>query len=540
MTIGDDGDGFDFIVVGAGSSGCAVAARLSESGRYAVLLLEAGPRDRNPWIHIPLGFAKLFYHRKLNWLYESEPELELHNRRLYQPRGKVLGGTSAINGLMYTRGNRADYDEWRQMGCVGWSYDDVLPYFKKSENQQRGADAYHGVGGPLGVSDQPVRHELGNAIVQAGREIGAEFNEDFNGARQNGIGYYQLNTFNHRRQSAAVAYLGPARRRLNLAILTEAHTTRIAIENGRATAVEYRRGGQTHRVVARREVLVCGGAFNSPQILQLSGIGPAELLQAHGIPVVRDMRGVGENLQDHPHVPLMFRCNEPFTLNDTFNSSIGRARMALQYLLFRSGPMATNSVYAGGFFCSDPRIERPDLQIVSRNWSTGPRVKAMPEIHPFSGFMIGATHLRPHARGTVRIKSRDPMAAPAIVFNFFKDQHDRDVLVTGVKLVRRLAAAPGLGRYIHSEVSPGKDVVTDDEVLDFCRQNLFTVYHPASTCRMGVDADAVVDPRLRVHGIGGLRVIDCSIMPNVIAGNTNAPAMMIGEKAADMILEDAR
>lgn len=535
-----DGEAFDFIVVGAGSAGCAVAARLSESGRHSVVLLEAGPRDRNPWVHIPLGFAKLFYHRKLNWMFESEPEPQLGGRKLYQPRGKVLGGTSAINGMMYIRGNAADYDEWRQRGCVGWSYDDVLPYFIKSENQARGADAFHGVGGPLGVSDHPERHAIGDAIVAAGTEIGAPYNPDFNGAVQDGIGYYQLNTFKGRRHSAASAYLAPARRRANLAIRTGAHATRVVLEGGRAVGVEYRDASGSRTVRANREVLVCGGAFNSPQLLQLSGLGPATLLQTHGISVVRDMPAVGANLQDHPHTPLMFRCTQPITLNDVFHSPLGRLRMLIQYAIFRSGPMATNSVYAGGFFRSDPRLDRPDLQIVSRNWSTGPRVKAVPEIHPFPGFMLGATHLRPRARGTVRLKSPHPAAAPEIVFNFFSDPHDREVMLAGVKLVRRLAAAPALAKYVAAEVTPGPQARTDEDLLAFCRENLFTVYHPAGTCRMGIDKEAVVDPRLRVHGVGGLRVIDTSIMPNVVVGNTNAPAIMIGEKAAAMILDDAR
>jgi choline dehydrogenase-like flavoprotein len=304
--------------------------------------------------------------------------------------------------------------------------------------------------------------------------------------------------------------------------------------------LEYRTAAGLQRVNARREVLVCGGAFNSPQLLQLSGLGPAAELQKHQIPVIRDMPGVGSNLQDHPHLALMYRCTAPITVNDTFNSYAARVKAAMQYLLFRSGPMSANAVYAGGFFKSVPQLDRPDIQIVSRNWSTGPRVRAMPQVHPFSGFMIGATHLRPHARGTVRLKSPDPMRPPAITFNFFKDQYDRDAVVTGFKLVRQLAAMPALKRYIKEEVMPGKDVRSEDEILEFCRQGLMTVYHPAGTCRMGTDPLAVVDPRLRVHGIDRLRVIDTSIMPNVVAGNTNAPAMMIGEKASDMILEDAR
>ncbi len=536
----DTTETFDFIVIGAGSAGCVVAARLSECGRYRVLLLEAGPRDWNPWIHIPIGFTQLFYHRILNWLYESEPEPELRDRRLYQPRGKVLGGTSAINAMMYIRGNRADYDQWRQMGCVGWGYDDVLPYFTKSENYAPGADAYHAVGGPLSVCDQPEPHPLGDAIVRAGEELGMPRNPDFNGASQEGIGYYQLTTFKRRRHSTASAFLRPARGRPNLGIRTKTQAERVLFDGNRATGVACRTPSGTRVVHARREIVVCGGAFNSPQLLQLSGIGPGEHLRQHAIPVRVDSPGVGANLQDHTHLPLMFQCTQPITLNDAVNSVYARLRMAMQYALFRSGPMATNSVYAGGFFRSGPQQEWPDLQIVSRNWSTGPRVKAMPQVHPFSGFMIGPTHLRPHARGTVRLKSPDPLVAPEIRFNFLKDAHDREVMIGGVKLVRRLAQTPSLKAYVLREVTPGPDVASDADILDFLRANMITVYHPAGTCPMGADAAAVLDPRLRVRGVEGLRVADTSIMPIIVAGNTNAPAIMIGEKAADMMLQDAR
>jgi len=530
---------FDFIVAGAGSAGCAVAARLSESGRHRVLLLEAGEDDRNPWIHVPLGGSRTFSNPRLSWLYNSEPEPNLQDRVLYQPRGKVLGGTSSINGMVYIRGNASDYDGWRQSGCEGWSYDDVLTYFKKAENQQRGADEFHGSGGPLWVSDQRVKNELADEFVAAAQQLGIARNPDFNGATQDGVGHFQTTTRNGRRCSAAAAYLRPARRRSNLVIETNALARRIVMEGRRAVGVEFSTGAGTRTARARREVVVCGGTFNSPQLLQLSGIGPADLLRDLGITVATDLPGVGANLQDHLAVGLVFKCRRPITFNDLTAGVWRRAALLLRYALFRTGPLASNGVYACAFHRSDTRLSRPDLQIVMLPWSTIARTKSGLLMHPFSAFSIFAVHIHPESRGSVRIKSSDPKVAPAIRFNFLESENDRNMLVSGVKLSRQIAQAEPLRSSVLEEFLPGQAYRTDEELLAFCRQAAISLYHPVGTCRMGKDAMAVVDPRLRVMGIEGLRVIDASVMPEIISGNTNAPTIMIGEKGADMILEDA-
>jgi choline dehydrogenase len=535
----DDGT-FDFIVTGAGSAGCVVSARLSESGQYRVLLLEAGARDRNPWIHIPLGYSKLFCHPRLNWRFESEPEPELNNRRMYQPRGKVLGGTSSINGMIYMRGNHADYDEWRQRGCEGWDWDSVLPYFKKAEDQERGADAYHGVGGPLRVSDQPYRWELARAMLEATIQAGVPPNPDFNGARQEGTGWYQTTTNDRRRWSAAAAYLRPARKRPNLVVCTEAHATRVLIENGRATGVEYHTPAGRRRARARGEVVVSGGVYGSPQLLQLSGLGPADLLAAHGIAVLADMPGVGANLQDHFNTYVSFRCTKAVTLNELHASTPRKLLAGVQYLFGRAGPMSGNGLYVGAFTRSDPRLERPDLQINMFAWSTLERTKAGIVSHPFPGFSLSPVHLRPEGRGTVRVASPDPLAPPEIRFNFLRTDYDVQALIAGMRLARKIAAQPALAPYVAEETLPGPAVRSDAELLADIRARGVSNLHPVGTCRMGREVNAVVDPRLRVHGVRGLRVADASIMPVIVAGNTNAPSIMIGEKAAAMILEDAR
>jgi choline dehydrogenase len=539
MTVVDDGD-FDFIVTGAGSAGCVLAARLSESGQYRVLLLEAGGRDRNPWIHIPIGYAKLFTHKRLNWRFESEPEPELNNRRMYQPRGKVLGGTSSINGMIYMRGNHADYDEWRQRGCEGWDWDSVLPYFRKAEHQERGEDAYHGTGGPLRVSDQPYEWDLGRAMLQAGIEAGIPANPDFNGARQEGVGYYQTTTGDRRRWSAARAYLRPARKRRNLVVRTEAHATRVLIEQGRATGVEYRTPRGLHVARANGEVVVSGGVYGSPQLLQLSGLGPADLLAAHGIEVLADMPGVGANLQDHFNTYIAFRCSRPITMNDLHHSVVRKAVAGVQYALYRGGPMSGNGLYVGAFTRSDERLERPDLQMNMFAWSTLERTKAGITSHPFPGFSLHPVHLRPDGRGTVRIASPDPLAPPEIRFNFLRTPNDTQALIAGMRLARRIAAQPALQPYVVAETMPGAAVESDDDLIADIRARGVSNLHPVGTCRMGHEVNAVVDPRLRVHGVARLRVADASIMPVIVAGNTNAPTIMIGEKAAAMILEDAR
>ena len=529
---------FDFIVTGAGSAGCAVAGRLSESGQYRVLLLEAGTKDSNPWIHIPLGYTKTYTDPRVNWMFDSEPEEQLNGRTLYQPRGKVLGGTSSINGMVYMRGTPTDYDGWRQRGCEGWAYDDVLPFFKKAEDQERGPDEFHGTGGPLHVSN-PVRSPLGDAMVKAAVEAGVPANNDFNGARQEGVGYYQTTTTNRRRWSSARAYLGQAKNRANLTVATEAHATRIVFEGSRAVGIEYRTPHGIETAFARREIIVSGGVYGSPQLLQLSGVGPGALLQEFGIPVVRDMEGVGKNLHDHFNTYLVWRSSQK-TLNDLHGSALMKLQAGMQYAFSRSGHLSNAGIYAGAFVRSDPRLEQPDLQINMFGWSTHERLRTGIKPHPFSAFTFSPVHLRPEGRGTVRIKSPDPFAAPSIRFNFLASEYDFQALIYGTRLSRTIAAQPALRDWIIDEIIPGPDCQSDDQMKEEIRLRGVSNLHPVGTCRMGREVDAVVDPRLRVHGLQGLRVADASIMPQVPGGNTNAPSIMIGEKCAAMILEDTR
>ncbi len=532
-------DTFDYIVTGAGSAGATIAARLSESGRHSVLLLEAGGRDTNPWIHIPLGFARTFVNPAVNWKFESAPQAQLGGRQLYLPRGKTLGGTSSINGMVYIRGNHADYDEWRQKGCEGWDWDSVLPFFKKAENQERGADDFHGTGGPLRVSNQPRRFELADAVLTACEQAGIPRNPDFNGAQQEGCGYYQTTTGDRRRWSTAKAYLAPAKGRANLEIRTNAHTTKILIENDRAVGVEYHTASGRQIARARAEVIVSGGAYGSPQLLLLSGLGPASHLQDMGVAVLRDMPAVGSNLHDHFNTYLSWKCTKPVTLNDLENSWPRKILAAARYALFRSGPMSSNGIHAGVFTRSDPRLERPDLQINLLEWSTLERTKDRVVPHAFPGFTLSPVHLRPDGRGSVRLGSPDPLAAPRISFDFLRTEYDAQAILSGIKLARKIAAQSALTPYIVEEIAPGPGVVSDAETIEFVRQTGVSNHHPTSSCAMGHGPNTVVDPRLRVHGISGLRVADASIMPQVVAGNTNAPSIMIGEKAAAMILEDA-
>jgi choline dehydrogenase len=529
---------YDFIVTGAGSAGCPVAARLSESGKYRVLLLEAGGRDSNPWIHIPLGYTRTYTDPRVNWMFESEPEAQLNGRTLYQPRGKVLGGTSSINGMVYMRGTPTDYDGWRQRGCEGWDYDSVLPFFKKAENQERGADEFHGTGGPLRVSN-PVRSPLGDAMVQAAIEAGVPANPDFNGARQEGVGYYQTTTTNRRRWSSARAYLGQARRRENLTIVTNAHATRVIFEASRAVGVEYDTPGGRKTAWARGEIIVSGGVYGSPQLLQLSGLGPADLLTEFGIPMVREMPGVGKNLHDHFNTYLVFRCPQQVTVNDMAMSRALKLKAAVQYAVSRSGHLSNAGIYAGALVRTDPRLEEPDLQVNMSGWSAIERLRTGIKPHPFSAFTFSPVHLRPEGRGWVRLKSPDPLAPPAIQFNFLASDSDFQALIYGMKLSRKIAAQPALKPFVAEEVLPGPQCDSEADMIEEIRVRGVSNLHPVGTCRMGREVDAVVDPRLRVHGVERLRVADASIMPQVPGGNTNAPSIMIGEKCAAMVLEDA-
>ena len=528
---------FDYIIVGAGSAGCVLANRLTASGKNSVLLLEAGPKDSNIWIHVPLGYGKLFKDTSVNWMYQTEPEPGLNGRSVFQPRGKVLGGSSSINGLLYVRGQHEDYDRWRQLGNSGWGFDDVLPYFRKAEDQQRGADDFHGVGGPLPVSDWRHPDPLSQAFVAAAAETGIPKNSDFNGASQEGAGFFQTTTRRGRRASTAVSYLRPAVRQGNLHVETSALAQRIVFNGRRAEAVEYRNAAGVVRTArARNEILISSGAYNSPQLLQLSGVGPADLLRSHGIDVVLDAPGVGNDLQDHMQVRMVMRCPQPVTLNDVINSPIRRIMAGLQYATLRRGPLTIAAGTAGAFFKTSPRLATPDIQIHFLPFSTD---KMGEKLHPYSAFSASVCQLRPESRGSLRIKSADPTVAPEIRINYLATAVDRAANVEGLKILRKILHAPALRSFVTEEVDPGAKVATDEELLNHCRQRGSTIYHPTSTCRMGNDPLAVVDQRLRVRGIEGLRVIDGSIMPDLVSGNTNAAIIMIAEKASEMILQNA-
>jgi choline dehydrogenase len=528
---------FDYVIVGAGSAGCVLANRLSADGKNSVLLLEAGPRDTNLWIHVPLGYGRLFKEKTVNWMYQTEPEPGLDGRSVFQPRGKVLGGSSSINGLLYVRGQHEDYDRWRQHGNNGWGFDDVLPYFKKAENQQRGADDFHGSGGPLPVSDLGHPDSLSAAFITAAAETGLPVNPDFNGASQEGAGFFQTTTRHGRRASTAVAYLRPAKGRNNLRVETSALAQRIVFDGRRADAVEYRQAGTLKTARARREILVSGGAFNSPQLLQLSGVGPADLLRQHGIDVVLDAPGVGHDLQDHMQVRVVMRCSQRITLNDIVNHPVRKILMGMRYAAFRTGPLTIAAGTSGAFFKTNSRLATPDIQAHFLPFSTD---KMGEKLHSFSGFSASVCQLRPESRGSLRIRSADPAAPPEIRINYLATEVDRAANVEGLKMLRKILQAPALRPYVTEEVDPGAKVVSDEALLSYCRARGSTIYHPTSTCRMGNDALAVVDQRLRLRGIQGLRVVDASVMPDLVSGNTNAAVIMIAEKASDMILEDAR
>jgi choline dehydrogenase len=527
---------YDYIIVGAGSAGCVLANRLTASGKHRVLLLEAGGRDSNPWIHIPLGFGRTMFDKEVNWMFETDAEPGMQGRKIKVPRGRVLGGSSSINGLIYIRGQREDFDDWKNLGNPGWGYDDVLPYFKKSEDQERGADAWHGSGGPLAVSDVKDTHPLAEAFIAAGIDAGIPRNDDFNGEKQEGVGYFQGTARNGLRCSAAVAYLRPAMKRANLQVITHALTTRVLTEGTRATGVEYRVDGMLRQASATREVLVCAGAIQSPQLLQLSGIGPGALLQRHGIAVVKDAPGVGRNLHDHLQTRVVWTCNEPITVNDIMMSTWRKAMMGMKFALTRKGPLSWYAGLAGGFARTRPELDRPDVQFHFFPYSAD---RTDPSLHPFSGFSMSVCKLRPESRGALEIRSNDPTAAPSIRPNFLEREADVATMLDGLKLIRRIGAAPALARWITAERDPGLDCASDTQLVDYVRAKGFTVYHPVGTCKMGDrsnDGEAVVDHELRVHGMSGLRVIDASVMPVVTSGNTNAATIMIAEKAADALL----
>ncbi len=524
----------DYIVVGAGSAGCVLANRLSADERNQVLLLEAGGRDTNPWIHIPVGYFKTLHDPKVDWCYRTEPDEKVAGRQIQWPRGKVLGGSSSLNGLLYVRGQREDYDRWAELGNEGWSYQEVLPYFKKSEDQERGASEYHGVGGPLKVSDLRLRRPIADYYIKAAQEIGIPYNEDYNGATQEGVGYFQQTAYKGFRWSTAKGFLRAAMKRPNLHVETHALTLRIVFEGKRAVGVEYLQGGERRVARARCEIVLAAGAIGSPHILQHSGVGPTDVLQRAGVPVLHALPGVGRNLQDHLQVRLVFKTRER-TLNDEVNSPIQKLWIGLQYMLSRTGPLTLAASQVAIFTRSSPEVDRPDIQFHMQPLSAD---KPGEGAHRFSAFTSSVCQLRPWSRGHIEIRSADPLVYPAIHANYLGDERDHPVVIGGVKVARRIAEAPALKPHIISEFVPGAQFQSDAELLDAARRYSQSIYHPAGTCKMGSDEQAVVDARLRVRGLVGLRVADASIMPELVSGNTNAPAIMIGEKAADMMLAD--
>jgi len=521
---------YDYIVVGAGSAGCVLAGRLTENPQTRVLLLEAGGPDSAKEIQIPAAFSKLFK-TSVDWNYSTEEEPHLNGRRLYWPRGKMLGGSSSMNAMIYMRGNPLDYDHWKNLGNDGWGFRDVLPYFKKSENQERGASEYHGSGGPLNVSDLRYVNTLTRAFLDAAEEIGIRANPDFNGATQDGVGLNQVTQKNGRRHSAADAYLRPACARPNLQIVTRAHATRVVVERNRATGVAYLCDGVARDARAAGEVILAAGTIHSAQLLLLSGIGPADELKLAGIPSLHDLPGVGKNLQDHPMVSVGYQCKQPVSL-----ASAETLPNFLRYLLFKRGPLVSNVAEAGIFWRTRDGLQVPDMQLLFgpayyRNHGLGKSKE-----HAF-GF--GPTLIAPESRGSITLRSADPFAAPAIRANYLSHDSEMRVMIQGVRLSRELAHTKAFEPFRGEELHPGTPATTDEDIAAFLRAEVQSLYHPVGTCKMGNDPMAVVDARLRVRGLEALRVVDASIMPRVIGGNTNAPTIMIAEKAADMIRDQA-
>ena len=521
---------YDYIIIGAGSAGCVLAARLSEDPDTRVLLLEAGGKDTNFMIHMPAGVGSLISGDAENWAYYTEPQQHLDGRKLFWPRGKVLGGSSSINGMIYIRGHARDYDLWQQMGLPGWSFADVLPYFRRSEGNAHRDDDFHGSSGPLGVTDPPETNVLFDAFIEAGRQAGYPVTDDFNGPQQEGVGPYQHTIKGGKRSSTATAFLKPAMARANLTVITEALTSRIVVEGGRATGVEFVKEGRAERIHARAEVLLSGGAVNSPQVLQLSGIGAGDDLRAHGIDVVADLPGVGQNLQDHLDCTVLFECSQPITLHKMVSNPARMLLAGMQYTFFKSGVATSNGLEAGGFLKTRPELDLPDVQIhfLAAMMRDHGRLKS--DRH---GFTVHVCQLRPESRGYVGLRSADPADPALIQPNYLEAEKDRKVLRDATRMARDIIGQSAMDPYRGPEFWPGERYQSDAEIDGWIRETAETIYHPVGTAKMGHDSLSVVDERCRVHGIEGLRVVDASVMPTLIGGNTNAPTIMIAEKIAD-------
>ncbi len=536
---------YDYIIVGAGSAGCVLANRLTEDGTATVLLLEAGGKDTSPMIHIPVGYAKTLKDPKVNWLFETEADPTSGDRPHVWPRGKVLGGSSSINGLLYVRGQAADYDNWAQLGATGWASADVLPYFRRAEGNERlGGDPLHGGDGPLNVSDITERHPVSDAVIAAGMEAGLPFNDDVNGVSQDGISYFQLTVKNGRRWSAAMAYLRPALSRQNLTLQTEAHAERVLLDHGRARGVRFRVDGQSVVAEARREVILSGGAVNSPQLLELSGIGDPEVLRAAGIEMRVALPGVGTNLQDHYVVSLAYRLKDCVSVNE-LSRGWRLMREAARYATSRKGLLTMSAAHVQAYVRTRPGLDGPDVQFHILPASVNIEKLSnhqIWELEKVPGLTVAACQLRPESRGTIHVKSPDAFAPPSIRPNYLADRLDQDTIVAGLRWGRTIAGQPALAPYMVAETMPGAEVASDADLLAYARTAGSTIYHPVGTCAMGRSGDrqAVVDPELCVRGVDGLRVVDASVMPRLVSGNTNAPTIMIAEKASDLIRASAR
>jgi choline dehydrogenase len=530
-------DDFDFVIVGGGTAGCVLADRLTADGRFRVLMLEAGGRDDGFWIPIPAGFPKLLTGAQFNWRFETVPEDNTHHRRIVVPRGKGLGGSSLINGMIFVRGQKEDYDQWAQMGATGWSFDDVLPYFKKLESFEEGASAMRGGDGPMAVERVKLRPEIAEAFIAAGEQAGFPRNPDYNGETQEGFGYYQVTQKRGRRWSAADAYLRRAESRRNLVVYTGAHVTRLILDGRRVTGVDYERHGERHSVQARREVVMAAGAVQTPQILELSGIGDPSHLAAVGIEVRHALVGVGNNYRDHFCTRMNWRVKKPVTLNE-YAQGWRLAGAVAQYLTTRSGILTLGTGLAHAFLKTHPEIATPDIQFFFMHASYANAADRKLDKEP--GMTIGVTQLRPQSVGSIHVKSADPFAMPSIKPNFLSARGDAETLIAGMKMARHIVAQPALDPYRAYEMSPGEAVQTDTQWLDFARANGQTIYHPVGTCAMGTGPRAVVDAKLKAHGLGGLRIVDASVIPLMVSANTEAAVLMVAEKGADHILQDAK